>query len=53
MLLAKLPFPVIYNTVAGAFYWGSAGAMLGVWSLQQARQGGTPSRRDSKRRVHA
>jgi hypothetical protein len=53
LLLAKLPFPVIYNTVAGAFYWGSAGAMLGVWSLQQARQGGTPSRRDSKRRVHA
>lgn len=37
-LLAKLPFPVVYNAVSGAFYWGSAGAMLGVWSLQQVRQ---------------
>jgi len=38
MLLAKLPFPNVYNVVASAFYWGSAGAMLGVWSLQQVRR---------------
>jgi hypothetical protein len=38
MLLAKLPSPVIYNAVTSAFYWGSAGGMLGVWSLQQARR---------------
>jgi len=38
LLLAHLPFPVIYNAVAGAFYWGTAGAMLGVWSLQQVRK---------------
>lgn len=37
MLLAYFPFPVIYNAVAGAFYWGSAGGVLGVWSLQEAR----------------
>lgn len=37
MLLAKLPSPVIYNAVTSACYWGSAGAMLGVWSLQEAR----------------
>jgi hypothetical protein len=38
MLLAKLPSPVIYNAVTSAFYWGSAGAMLGMWSIQQVRR---------------
>lgn len=38
VLLAKLPFPVVYNAVSGAFYWGTAGAMLGVWSLQEVRR---------------
>jgi hypothetical protein len=38
MLLSKLPFPVIYNAVSGAFYWGTAGAMLGIWSLQAVRR---------------
>jgi hypothetical protein len=53
MLLAKLPFPVIYNVVAGAFYWGSAGAMLGVWSLQQVRRRGGRLRRENRQKVHA
>jgi hypothetical protein len=38
LLLAHLPFPIIYNAVSGAFYWGAAGAMLGVWSLQEVRR---------------
>ena len=53
MLLAKLPFPVIYNVVAGAFYWGSAGAMLGVWSLQEVRRRSHRSQREHRRKVHA
>jgi hypothetical protein len=35
MLLIKGPFPVTFNAVAAAFYWGTAGAMLGVWSRQE------------------
>jgi len=38
LLFVKTPFPVTFNAVAGAFYWGTAGAMLGVWSLQEVRQ---------------
>jgi hypothetical protein len=38
VLLAKLPFPVVYNAVSGAFYWGSAGAMLGIWSIQEVQR---------------
>ena len=53
VLLAKLPFPVIYNVVAGAFYWGSAGAMLGVWSLQEVRRESHRSQREPRRKVHA
>lgn len=37
-LLAKLPFPVIFNAVSGAFYWGTAGAMLGIWSIQEVHR---------------
>ncbi|MCS3827490.1 hypothetical protein GGP85_002960 [Salinibacter ruber] len=37
LLLVRLPFPVIFNPVLNAFYWGTAGAMLGVWSIQQLR----------------
>ncbi len=36
-ILAKLPFPVVYNAVAGSLYWGTVGAMLGVWSVQDVR----------------
>jgi hypothetical protein len=53
MLLAKLPFPVIYNAVSGAFYWGSAGTMLGVWSLQQVRRRSQRPRRESTQKVPA
>jgi len=35
MLLIKGPFPVTFNAVAAAFYWGTAGVMLGVWSCQE------------------
>jgi len=45
MLLAKLPFPVIYNAVSGAFYWGTAGTMLGVWSIQAVRRGALATQR--------
>jgi len=45
MLLAKLPSPVIYNVVTGAFYWGPAGAMLGVWSIQAVRRGALATQR--------
>ncbi|WP_259192403.1 O-antigen ligase family protein [Salinibacter ruber] len=38
VLVGNLLIPVVYNVVMGALYWGSAGAMLGVWSLQKARR---------------
>jgi hypothetical protein len=38
MLLAYLIQTVIFNVVTSAFYWGTAGAVLGIWSLQQVRQ---------------
>jgi hypothetical protein len=37
VILSKLPFTVVFNAVSSAFFWGSVGAMLGVWSLQQVR----------------
>ena len=37
LILAKLPFPVVYNAVSGSLYWGAVGAMLGVWSMQHVR----------------
>jgi hypothetical protein len=42
LLLANLPSPVVFNAVTGAFYWGTVGAMLGVWSLQRIRRGVNP-----------
>lgn len=53
LLLGKLPFPVVYNVVSGAFYWGSAGAMLGVWSLQEMRRRVRRPRRESRQKMHA
>jgi len=38
VLLSNLALPVVFNVVKGAFYWGAAGAMLGVWSVQRMRQ---------------
>jgi hypothetical protein len=38
VLLSSLVTPVVYNAVGSALHWGSAGAVLGVWSLQQVRQ---------------
>jgi len=35
VLLSRLVLPVVFNMVASALYWGTAGAMLGIWSLQQ------------------
>jgi len=43
-LLPRLAFPVVFNVVSNAFYWGSAGAMLGVWSIQQLRRESSASR---------
>jgi len=51
MLLAQFLFPVTYNVVANAFYWGTAGAMLGVWSLQEVRLRGTRPHSGTKRKV--
>jgi hypothetical protein len=36
VLLSRLVLPVVFNMVTSALYWGTAGAMLGIWSLQQA-----------------
>jgi len=36
-MLPKLVFPVVFNAVGSALYWGAAGAMLGIWSVQRAR----------------
>jgi hypothetical protein len=38
VLLGYLLLPVVYNVVSSAIYWGSAGAVLGVWSVQQIRR---------------
>jgi hypothetical protein len=38
VLLSSLIIPVVYYAVDSALHWGSAGAVLGVWSLQQVRQ---------------
>jgi len=38
VLLSHVLLPVVYNVVSGALYWGVAGAVLGVWSLQEARR---------------
>ncbi len=38
VLLSGLIIPIVYYAVAGALYWGSAGAVLGVWSLQEVRK---------------
>jgi len=36
-MLPKLVFPVVFNAVGSGLYWGAAGAMLGIWSVQRAR----------------
>lgn len=38
LLLNQLILPVVFNVVASAIYWGSAGAVLGIWSLQEVRR---------------
>jgi len=53
LLLAKFPFPVTYNAVANAFYWGTAGAMLGIWSLQEVRLRSARLHRESTQKVPA
>lgn len=35
VLLSYLLLPVVYNVVSSGLYWGSAGAVLGIWSIQQ------------------
>ncbi len=37
-MIPKLVFPVVFNAVGSAIYWGTAGAMLGIWSVQRARR---------------
>jgi hypothetical protein len=44
MLLSNLWLPIIFRLVSSALYWGSAGAMLGVWSLQEVRGGSQQAR---------
>ena len=38
MLLAYFIQSIVFNAVTSAFYWSAAGAMIGVWSLQQVRR---------------
>jgi hypothetical protein len=45
VLLGYLLLPVVYNVVSSAIYWGSAGAVLGVWSVQHiSKRNGFPLR---------
>jgi hypothetical protein len=37
MMLPHLLFAVVFRPVTSALYWGSAGAVIGIWSLQQIR----------------
>jgi len=41
VLLSNLVLPVVFNVVDNALYWGSAGAMLGIWSRQQVLRSAT------------
>jgi hypothetical protein len=38
MLLSNILLPVVFRLVTSALYWGSAGAVLGIWSLQEVRR---------------
>jgi len=38
VLLSSLVKPVVYYAVGSALHWGSAGTVLGIWSLQQMRR---------------
>jgi hypothetical protein len=38
VMLPHLLIAVAFNPVSGTFYWGSAGAAIGVWSLQRVGQ---------------
>lgn len=38
MLLSNILLPVVFRLVTSALYWGSVGAVLGVWSLQEVRR---------------
>ncbi|MCS4149356.1 hypothetical protein [Salinibacter ruber] len=35
VMLPHVLLPVVYNVVSSALYWGSAGAVLGIWSMQR------------------
>lgn len=37
LLASHLALSVVFNPVAAAFYWGSAGAVLSMWSRQKRR----------------
>lgn len=37
VLLSRVYIPAVFNHVMSAIYWGSAGAMLGIWSIQKVR----------------
>ncbi|MCS3940524.1 hypothetical protein GGP84_003176 [Salinibacter ruber] len=38
MLLSNILLPVVFRLVRSALYWGTAGAVLGIWSLQEVRR---------------
>lgn len=38
VLLSNIALPVVFNVVDSALYWGSAGAVLAVWSQQEVRR---------------
>jgi hypothetical protein len=44
VMLPHLLLAVAFNPVIGAFYWGAAGASVGVWSVQRIRAESTRPR---------
>lgn len=38
VLLSNLVLTVVFNVVDNALYWGSAGAVIGIWARQQVRR---------------
>ena len=37
VMLPHILLAVAFNPVSGAFYWGSAGVVIGIWSLQRVQ----------------
>jgi hypothetical protein len=52
VLFSNLVLPVAFNVVDNALHWTSAGAVIGVWSLQRIRGMKFPGRRKGQTSSH-